>query len=139
MPIAQQRLREAALRVSRTKLMTLSESRTKLGARTAFMCHSHKDADLVKGLQVLLVENGFDVYIDWQDSEMPEQPDRETADRIRSKIKAMNWFLFLATSSSTTSRWCPWEIGYADGTKENRRIVIIPTTDLSGKWYGNGT
>ena len=137
MPIPQQRLREAALRVSRTKVMTLSESRAKLGARTAFICHSHKDTELVKGLQVLLIENGFDAYIDWQDSEMPEEPDRETADRIRAKIKTMSWFLFLATSNSTTSRWCPWEIGYADGTKENKRIVIVPTTDQSGRWFGN--
>ena len=64
MAISQQGLREAALRAARTKFMTLSESRTRLGKRTAFLCHSHKDADLVRGLQVLLVESGFDVYID---------------------------------------------------------------------------
>src|ERR1700745_247411 len=100
MPISQPRLREAALRASRTKFMTLNEARTRLGQRTAFLCHSHKDADLVLGLQVLLVENGFDVYIDWQDTAMPEEPDRETAERIKTRIRTLDWFLFLATGNS---------------------------------------
>lgn len=48
----------------------------------------------------------------------------------------MKFFLFLATPNSMKSRWCPWEIGYADGTKANDNILIIPTEDSAG-WYGN--
>jgi hypothetical protein len=137
MPIPQQRLREAALRASRTKFMTLSEAKSRLGQRTAFLCHSHKDLDLVRGLQVLLVENGFEVYIDWQDTDMPAEPDRDTAERIKTRIKSLDWFLFLATANSVASRWCPWEIGVADNAKENPKILVIATVDQSGKWYGN--
>ncbi|MCH5937009.1 toll/interleukin-1 receptor domain-containing protein, partial [Salmonella enterica] len=48
-----------------------------------------------------------------------------------------NWFLFLATENSMSSRWCPWEIGYADGKKNLNNIVIVPTVDSSGRHHGN--
>jgi hypothetical protein len=137
MPIPLQRLREAAVQFPRTKLMTLSESRQRVGKRTAFLCHSHHDTQLVEGLLVLLSANGFDVYVDWKDAELPDTPDRETATKIKDRIKTLDWFLFLATPQSTASRWCPWEIGYADSTKPNDSILIIATSDQSGKWYGN--
>lgn len=105
--------------------------------QTAFLCHSHKDNDLAEGLQTLLAEDGWDVYIDWQDNEMPETPNKETASKIKNKISETDWFLFLATPNSTNSKWCPWEIGYADARKIHEKIIIIPTTDQSGRWYGN--
>lgn len=97
--------------------------------RTAFLCHSHKDSILAEGLQVLLAEQGVELYIDWKDATMPERPNRETAERIQRRIKTCDWFLFLATGNSMSSRWCPWELGYADGTKQLDRIAIVPTSD----------
>lgn len=35
-----------------------------------------------------------------------------------------------------SSRWCPWEIGYADGKKPIERIIVIPTRD-GYNTYGN--
>ena len=69
------------------------------------------------------------MYIDWEDAEMPERPNRQTAARIKDKIVQLDWFMFLATQTSTASRWCPWEIGYADGKKNIERIIILPTSD----------
>lgn len=89
----------------------------RFGQPTAFLSHSHKDAQLALGLQALLNDQGWDVYIDWQDQTMPDKPDTETALNIKSAIVRADWFLFLATQHSTTSRWCPWEIGFADGKK----------------------
>lgn len=103
----------------------------------AFLCHSHKDHELAKGLQVLMKENGWDLYIDWEDNEMPSTPNKETANRIKTKIKATDWFLFLATDNSTKSRWCPWEIGFADSAKGYDRILIIPVENDQGIWYGS--
>ena len=108
-----------------------------LNKQTAFLCHSHKDNELAKGLQVILKENGWDLYIDWQDNEMPATPNENTAKNIKAKIKTTDWFLFLATSNSTSSRWCPWEIGFADAVKNYEKILIIPTEDDYGNWYGN--
>ncbi|MDB4223670.1 toll/interleukin-1 receptor domain-containing protein [Granulosicoccus sp.] len=130
-------LRAAAYRSDRVSVpKTLGEailSKT----QTAFLCHSHKDKELAKGLQVILKEQGWDLYIDWQDNEMPATPNRETAKRIKDKIEITDWFLFLATVNSTSSRWCPWEIGFADAKKSYEKIVMIPTEDANGNWHGN--
>lgn len=109
----------------------------RFGQPTAFLSHSHKDATLVLGLQELLNNQGWDVYIDWQDQTMPDRPDAETAFNIKAAIVLADWFLFLATGNSMASRWCPWEIGFADGKKAHERIAIIPTQDSHGHFYGN--
>lgn len=137
MTIKVRNLRSAASRSGRLVVAkSLTEAVSK-GQQTAFLCHSHKDQELAKGLQVLLKENGWDLYIDWEDGEMPNTPSRETASKIKTKIKTADWFLILATSNSTQSRWCPWEIGIADSTKGYEKILIIPTEDDYGNWYGN--
>jgi len=102
--------------------------------KSAFLCHSHKDETLVKGLIALFQEAGIDLYIDWKDHSMPETPNAETARKIQDAIKARAFFLFLATANAKASRWCPWEIGYADSSM--RKMFIIPTTDGAGT-YGN--
>lgn len=106
------------------------------GKQTAFLSHSHKDATLAKGVQGFLQAMGWEVYIDWEDTAMPEKPNRETADRIQGKIRELDWLIFLATQNSTASRWCPWEIGYADGVKPRNAIVVLPTADRN-RSYGS--
>ncbi|TCU33511.1 hypothetical protein [Rhizobium azibense] len=68
---------------------------------------------------------------------MPERPDRRTAEKIQAKIRDLEMFFFLATQNSMASRWCPWEIGYADGVKSLNRILVIPTRDSRGVTHGN--
>jgi len=109
----------------------------RMGQMSAFLCHSHKDRTLAEGLQQLLKDAGVDLYIDWQDPEMPDQPNRETADRIKNRIAQTDRFIFLATENSMKSRWCPWEIGIADGRKQNDHILLVPTQDARGSYYGN--
>ncbi|WP_081963185.1 toll/interleukin-1 receptor domain-containing protein [Pseudomonas sp. ML96] len=99
------------------------------GQSTIFLCHSHKDQNLAFGFSQMLQNAGCKVYIDWLDEEMPETPNKETAIRIRQKIKENEYFVYLATENSSRSRWCPWEIGYADGVKVLDRIIIVPTRD----------
>ncbi len=67
---------------------------------------------------------------------MPEKPSRDTAAIIKRRIKQHDWFIYLATANSSKSRWCPWEIGYADGVKDIKQIVIFPTMDEYGN-YGS--
>jgi hypothetical protein len=102
--------------------------------KSAFLCHSHQDETIVKGLVALFQEEGIDLYIDWKDHTMPETPNAETAKKIQDAIRGRDLFLFLATANSKASRWCPWEIGYADSS--GRKIYIIPTADGAGS-YGN--
>lgn len=82
----------------------------------------------------MLQDAGCRVYIDWLDSEMPDIPNKETAARIQRKIKESEYFVYLATENSSKSRWCPWEIGYADGVKITDKLVIAPTRDRSGAY-----
>jgi len=137
MPISIDTLRSASARGTLAKSASnLTEARS-LGLKTAFLCHSHQDATAVQGLLALFQDEGWRVYVDWQDGAMPEKPTRETAERIQRKIREMDYFLFLATENSVASRWCPWEIGYADSQKPVDRLLVIPTEDRSGTWYGN--
>lgn len=135
MPFSQQQLRNAGrgLTVNAEHYSAKSVSTR----QTAFLCHSHTYRDMVAGLQATLKQQGWNIYIDWQDSTMPSSPNRQTAERIKQKIVSSNWFFFLATQNSCASRWCPWEIGYADGVKNVQRILIFPTSDERGIWYGN--
>lgn len=100
--------------------------------QTAFLSHSHKDARLAKSLQAFLQAQGWEIYIDWEDTSMPDSPTRETAEKIQARIRELDWFLFLGTQNSMRSRWCPWEIGYADGVKPIDNILVIATTDSAG-------
>ncbi len=136
MAIPLDRLSRAAARPRRRIAKSLTEAR-RIGTKTAFLCHSHQDADYVEGLVVLLAEEGWDVYIDWQDETLPAKPNSDTAAVIRNRIAAADYFMFLATPNAVASRWCPWEIGYADGVKSNDQIFIIPTQDSSGRYFGN--
>lgn len=136
MPLSIDKIRNAANRVKSSRIRSLSEARAQ-GLKTAFLCHSHHDAQLVRGIITLLDETGWRVYVDWADESMPETPTRETAMIIKRKIVELNYFLFLATPNSMSSKWCPWEIGFADGKKDINTIMIIPTLDSSGRWHGS--
>jgi metal-dependent hydrolase (beta-lactamase superfamily II) len=135
MAISVNELRTASYRSRVPAAKSLYEAKSK-GLQTVFLSHSHNDEQLVKGLVILLEENGWHVYVDWADAAMPETPNRQTAERIKKKIVDMNYFLFLATDNSMTSRWCPWEIGYADGTKNIEKILVVPTSD-GNRTHGN--
>jgi len=134
MPIDQSVLRQKAFSYDRRLHEGLRTSASVGTMRRAFLCHSHQDEALVQGLTVIFREAGIDLYIDWQDHSMPETPNTETAQRIQHKIKECDIFLFLATANSKASRWCPWEIGYADSSQ--KRIYVIPTLEGAAS-YGN--
>jgi hypothetical protein len=116
--------------------LTIGEART-VGMKTAFLSHSHKDKNLVDGLLHILSLSGWNVYVDWKDTDLPTSPTRETAAKIQQRISGTNYFLLLATPNSLSSLWCPWELGYADGIKPDT-IYVIPTRNgenVSGNEY----
>lgn len=135
--IKQSELRAAATRqVLQESLGSIKEAKAR-SRTTVFLSHSHRDRVLALGLKNKLREQDVDLYIDWEDTAMPDQTNRETASRIQGKIVDSDIFLFLATQNSLSSRWCPWEIGYADGKKPVDRILIVPTEDDQGHYHGN--
>lgn len=137
MAIRLQSLREAAQRAPQARRYKSMLEAQADSAQTAFLSHSHEDRELALGLQVRCQEEGWKIYVDWQDTAMPAIPSRETAELIKSRIRQLTWFLFLATPHSMASKWCPWEIGFADSAKPANRILIVPTSDKSDRWYGS--
>ena len=78
---------------------------------------------------------GIQVYFDLYDSTLSLPPSSDTAIQLKSKIKYANHFILLATKNSVVeSRWCPWEVGCADGFKVP--ISIAQTKDEFGQEWG---
>jgi hypothetical protein len=136
MSISIDALEKAAARpLPQTMTKSVNEA-TAARKKIAFLSHSHLDQKLARGLQVLLAEQGWDVFIDWEHNMLDGRPTKETATWLQHAIVKCDWLLYLATQNSAKSRWCPWEIGYADGKKSNASIVVVSTKD-SGGTYGS--
>jgi hypothetical protein len=94
-----------------------------------FLSHSIKDAEIVRGAHILLEDLGYKVYVDWivdQDLDR-EKVSRDTAVKIKTRMKQCNSLLYLATENATGSKWMPWELGYFDGYSSGR-VAILPVT-----------
>lgn len=81
---------------------------------SVFLSHSHLDAKIIKPVVVFLRSMGVDVYVDWMDETMSKATNGETAQKLKTKIKENEKFIFLATENSLISKWCNWEVGYGD-------------------------
>jgi hypothetical protein len=136
MPVLIQKLEEASSRYPLEKpAESLGEAQT-AGLQTAYLCHNPKDLLLAEGLQVLLKDRGWNVYVDWEEETMSETPTSEMAEKTQARIRECEWFLFLATENSMNSRWCAWELGYAEGMKPFDAILVIPTKNDNEVWFG---
>lgn len=135
-------IKESVLRnkADDSSLIMLAERRIvkqELSQITIFLSHSHKDKALALGFKNLLAQFGIYIYIDWEDSELPDTPSRKTAEGIKNKIKELDLFILLATNNSLSSRWCPWEIGIADSYKGYENMLIVPVIPDGGDFEGN--
>lgn len=106
-------------------------------ATTIFLSHSHKDRELAKGLKNFLGNLGINLYIDWEDTDMPQPPNRETATALKRRINSTEYFLMLCTENALQSRWVPWEIGIADTQKAFGKILVAPVADSLGRFNGS--
>jgi hypothetical protein len=102
-----------------------------------FLSHSHVDAAQVENAVVFLRKMGVSVYVDWMDDSMPARTSGETARMLKDKIRQNDKFIFLATNNSINSKWCNWEIGYADAFKYLNKIALFPLADDNGSWQGS--
>ena len=123
------------------KMASAAAVRTKRASREAqlsvFLSHSHQDATLVRGLINYLASESVSIYVDWNDSSMPRVTGRDTANRIKVKIRESKLFVVLATVNALSSRWVPWETGVADQVKSTDAMLVVPVADPSGQFQGN--
>lgn len=104
---------------------------------TVFLSHSHLDSNIAEGMKNSLAEIGMNLYVDWEDTDMPSETNYQTALRLKNKIRELDYFILLATNNAIKSRWVPWELGVADGYKSYDKILIIPVSDDNGQYDGN--
>lgn len=136
--ITERFLRQKALDPVLESFATKTSSRTiTSGAKKIFLCHSHHDKELAKGLKNYLYSLGIDLYVDWLDASMPINVNKGTAEILKRRIKDSDHLMVLATNRAISSRWVPWEIGIADENKSASGVSIIPVVDDTGKFEGN--
>lgn len=104
-----------------------------LGEVTVFLSHNHRDKDVLENVIGELKSLGVNVYVDWNDENMPYVTSGETARRIKEKIRNSKKFIFIATEAAIVSKWCNWELGYGDAYKYRDHIAIMPIRESSDK------
>lgn len=102
-----------------------------------FISHSFSDKDLVIGLKYLFEKSGYKVYIDWIDDSglNRDNVNADTAELIRRRIETSRSLAYISTSNITTSRWCPWELGVADGMSGKACILPVMESSFKGQEY----
>lgn len=113
------------------KVQVLNENNqlfSKKQAFDVFLSHSFLDQDEVLCLVQLFNKCGYSVYVDWL---YDQQLDRlfvtkDTAEKLKQRMNQSKGLAYLATSNATSSKWCPWELGYFDGKSGNSRCCILP-------------
>lgn len=119
------------------RVNTLNESQKAPNKKTIFLSHSHKDKDIVEQAALFLLTQGVYVYVDWKDASMPPNTSKETADKIKKRIRACEDFVVLASNNALDSKWVPWELGFADEAKGMSNVFIFPVADNDGSWRGS--
>lgn len=104
-----------------------AEDRSPSGA--TFLSHSSNDADLVVGAIRVLEGHGATVYIDKKDPTLPPYTNKDTARKLKDRIRGSKKFVLPASKNSKESRWVPWELGLADEQKGQARVAIFPAVD----------
>jgi len=94
--------------------------------KTVFLSHSHKDNRYLPGVISVLENHGASVYVDVQDTSLPETPSLETAAILRNNLSACRKFIVFVTTESKDSKWIPWELGLGDGEKTMRNVALFP-------------
>jgi hypothetical protein len=103
-----------------------------------FLSHSYLDKDLVLAATRMLERAGLSVYVDWLED---PQADRTavtaaTAHVLRRRMRNSQSFIFATSTTSSRSRWMPWELGFFDGLRPGRVAVfpLIPAGE--GRFVG---
>ncbi len=134
-------LRNAAQEArSQYKYNSLNESLSHFDTATLydlFISHSFSDKELVIGLLHLFTNAKYKVYIDWINDSFLNRNNvtPETAALIRKRVNQSNGTAYIATSNSTTSKWCPWELGISDGMKGKVCILPVMNQPFCGQEY----
>lgn len=106
----------------------LKESRSFSASKTydVFLSHRTSDADIVWGLKSAIEGEGLSCYVYWVEnpSALTQPVTRDTADGLRTKMRACRSLVYADTTAATESKWMPWEMGFLDGFRQ--KVAIFP-------------
>ncbi len=93
-----------------------------------FLSYNINDIVVVKGIYYYLTKKGLKVYLDCiVDPDMKRnETDKQTAERIHTRLMHSNSLLYAQSASAATSNWMPWELGIVDG--HTHRCYLMPVT-----------
>ncbi len=91
-----------------------------------FLSHRTGDAEIVWGLKAAVEAEGLSCYVYWVENPaaLTQPVTRDTADGLRTKMRACRSLVYADTSAATESKWMPWELGYVDGFRQ--RVAVFP-------------
>jgi hypothetical protein len=111
------------------QIVAKAESSSPVAA--TFLSHSTKDVELLPGVIALLERHGAKVYLDKRDTTLPAITSPDTGAHLRTRIAQSKRFVLFATVNSKDSRWVPWELGLADGSKGDSKVAVLPSADFA--------
>ena len=102
-----------------------------------FISHSFLDKKLILTLIDLFNNAGYSVYVDWINDKTLDRNNvsPKTAKVIKNRISDCKGLSYIATGNIINSKWCPWELGLADGML-NGRSCILPVMEETGTFKG---
>lgn len=102
-----------------------------------FLSHSYLDKIQILALVKLFNRHGFSVYVDWLEDKQLNREDvtEQTADLLRKRMQQSRCLSYVTTKNITSSKWCPWELGYFDGLKRSK-CCILPILNYGDKFHG---
>lgn len=98
---------------------------------STFLSHSSADDEVMPAVVLILENHGADVYLDKKDATLTGKPVREIATTLRSRITQCKKFMLFASEHIKSSKWVPWELGLADGSKRSPNVAVFPAPEKS--------
>ena len=105
--------------------MDFSKKIEKTGEGYIFLSHSHKDIERVRQIRNQLEEEGFEPLCFYL--KCLEDAD-EIEDLIKREIDAREWFVFINSENSRSSKWVSLEREYIANAK-NKKVLTIDIED----------
>jgi hypothetical protein len=99
-----------------------------------FLSYSIRDAEIVLRVKTILEQHGQKVFVDWIHDPHLDRANvtKESANRIRPRMRQCASLVYIHTENSPDSRWMPWELGYFDALKGIVAIFPIVRLDRGG-------
>lgn len=121
-------------KISSAILEAAQEEPTTQKRKNVFLSHKVEDQDLIIKLGEMLEAYGLSVYIDWRDDQELDRSNvgKATAIRLRSRMKACDCLLYVATENARASKWMPWELGFKDG--HDGHVAVLNVAEKDGKF-----